>query len=551
MVEVHWLALKTCTRAAGAVQPYGKIEIRLSQDTVVTATSANYLAAPIEVVAAADGSVSVQLQANNDLTPNNTFYTVTEFAGPTDSTYFVQVPQTAGPFDLTAIQVSVPPAPAPVGAAHVASLLVDGATTISGTLAQTGIATFAATPVFSLGATFSAGAGVVAFASGDDVQYFVNGTAFEMDARQGTSGAPITVGSGPTFKISRTERITEASMPAANGANNQGNAGLWVSATGDAANEAQVCGVLGTAINKSTQTAHNDDAVGVQGLGSVQGSGTGYAAGGYFHGRRDTNTGNAYATEMRCSNFTGTDGVYSSAGPSDTMGVWVTANGNNPGYPAVAVAVGRISPSSWHVGFGVTASSVTDQAFRDDSSAATSLLINGSHATAAVAISGSDPVLIGGIARLVSPSRLEVQGATGSSSDPLVLIGNTAGSFTHTIQIRNSVGTHKIGVCGANGSILSGTTAGDLVIQAATGGKTVHLAGSALAVSVKDATLGFYGVAPIAQRAGAAQAAVATTGSTQTTPFGYTTAAQADAIVTLVNELRAWAVVQGFIKGAA
>jgi hypothetical protein len=63
--------------------------------------------------------------------------------------------------------------------------------------------------------------------------------------------------------------------------------------------------------------------------------------------------------------------------------------------------------------------------------------------------------------------------------------------------------------------------------------------------------MGFYNATPIAQRAGAAQAAVATTGATQTTPWGYTTAAQANAIVTLVNELRAWAVAQGFIKGAA
>ncbi len=63
--------------------------------------------------------------------------------------------------------------------------------------------------------------------------------------------------------------------------------------------------------------------------------------------------------------------------------------------------------------------------------------------------------------------------------------------------------------------------------------------------------IGLYGATPIAQRAGAAQAAVATTASTPTTPYGYTTAAQADAIVTLVNELRAWAVAQGAIKGSA
>lgn len=60
----------------------------------------------------------------------------------------------------------------------------------------------------------------------------------------------------------------------------------------------------------------------------------------------------------------------------------------------------------------------------------------------------------------------------------------------------------------------------------------------------------FYGVTPIVQRAGSAQAAVTTTASTSTTPFGYTQA-QADAIVALVNEMRAALVALGLIKGAA
>lgn len=60
-----------------------------------------------------------------------------------------------------------------------------------------------------------------------------------------------------------------------------------------------------------------------------------------------------------------------------------------------------------------------------------------------------------------------------------------------------------------------------------------------------------HGATPVAQRAGAAQAAVATTGSTVTTPYGYTTAAQADAIVTLLNEIRATLVAKGIMKGAA
>lgn len=63
--------------------------------------------------------------------------------------------------------------------------------------------------------------------------------------------------------------------------------------------------------------------------------------------------------------------------------------------------------------------------------------------------------------------------------------------------------------------------------------------------------VGLHDKAATAQRAGAAQVAVATTASTNSSPYGFTTAAQADAIVALVNELRAALVAKGFIKGAA
>ena len=63
--------------------------------------------------------------------------------------------------------------------------------------------------------------------------------------------------------------------------------------------------------------------------------------------------------------------------------------------------------------------------------------------------------------------------------------------------------------------------------------------------------MGFYNATPIVQRSGAAQVAVATTAATNVAPYGYTTAAQADAIITLLNELRNWCVAQGFIKGSA
>jgi uncharacterized protein YkwD len=63
--------------------------------------------------------------------------------------------------------------------------------------------------------------------------------------------------------------------------------------------------------------------------------------------------------------------------------------------------------------------------------------------------------------------------------------------------------------------------------------------------------IALHGATPVVQRSGSAQAAVATTGSTNSSPYGYTTAAQADGIVTLVNEIRAALVEKGIIKGAA
>lgn len=75
-------------------------------------------------------------------------------------------------------------------------------------------------------------------------------------------------------------------------------------------------------------------------------------------------------------------------------------------------------------------------------------------------------------------------------------------------------------------------------------------AGQTLGASITD-TISFYGVTPIAQRAGAAQAAVGTTAATTTTPWGFGSSTQADAIVTLVNEMRAAMVAVGLIKGAA
>ncbi|NBP02312.1 MAG: hypothetical protein EBU90_19775 [Proteobacteria bacterium] len=63
--------------------------------------------------------------------------------------------------------------------------------------------------------------------------------------------------------------------------------------------------------------------------------------------------------------------------------------------------------------------------------------------------------------------------------------------------------------------------------------------------------VGFHGTAGTIQRAAAAQAAVATTAATQTTPWGYSTQAQADGVITLLNEIRTVLVNKGLMKGSA
>lgn len=99
--------------------------------------------------------------------------------------------------------------------------------------------------------------------------------------------------------------------------------------------------------------------------------------------------------------------------------------------------------------------------------------------------------------------------------------------------------------CNSTVTIASGITFNDnrhITTNATTGTKI------ATATTQK---LGFWNATPVVQPSGAAQAAVATTAATNSTPYGYSTQAQADAIVTLVNALRSALVSAGIIKGSA
>ncbi len=71
--------------------------------------------------------------------------------------------------------------------------------------------------------------------------------------------------------------------------------------------------------------------------------------------------------------------------------------------------------------------------------------------------------------------------------------------------------------------------------------------GTVLGQSSAD-LISFYNATPLVQRSGAAQAAVPTTAPINASPYGYTQA-QATAIITLLNEIRATLVGLGLMKG--
>lgn len=223
---------------------------------------------------------------------------------------------------------------------------------------------------------------------GDDVGYAAIGGSLtpgtRVDLRAGTAAAPIagSANRGPLVKISKTEDLRVADY--VSGAANEQSACLVLMNKGAATSEVQTNAAYFVAQNASTQSASNDDAMGLGSTGRIIGSGTGRGIGGYFVGRRDTATGTTNGIEVRSWNQTGTDGTYSPTSASDTMGIWLSSGGTAKN--GVAIQVGLVPGNpAWDVGIGFSkiggASSVATAAISDDSDAVTSLRINGSHTT--------------------------------------------------------------------------------------------------------------------------------------------------------------------------
>ncbi len=140
-------------------------------------------------------------------------------------------------------------------------------------------------------------------------------------------------------------------------------------------------------------------------------------------------------------------------------------------------------------------------------------------------------------------------GASLTTNGGCVMIGYQAGNAetaANKLYIHNSSSTTPL-IYG-DFSTPSITFNGTVNIQDAKNVALGTTTGTIIATTTAQ-KLAFHGATAVIQRAGAAQAAVATTAATNTTPYGYTTAAQADAIVALVNEIRATLVEKGHNEG--
>lgn len=209
----------------------------------------------------------------------------------------------------------------------------------------------------------------------------------------------------------------------------------------------------------------------------------------------------------------------------------------------------------------------------NSSSASTRTLVTitntNTSATGATTLSITQAATAPGIVVTTPSANALVIGLAGATNPALQVDSSTASSATG-LKLKSAAAAAGYAV-----SVISSGTDENLTIDAkgagtislnATGTGTVSI-GSSLTLSAKNiitdtstgmqigtATsqkLAFYGSTPIIQRSGAAEAAVITTASTQTTPFGYATQAQADAIITLINEMRTTLVNLGLFKGSA
>lgn len=197
-----------------------------------------------------------------------------------------------------------------------------------------------------------------------------------------SQASPDTSVAGPLVKIVRTEEVTSGIV--SDGVEQL--AALLSVARGMAGTRGQPVGIAGMATTLSTQSAYNDDACGVYGIGRVSSTGTGSAIGAFFAGQKDTATATAATgLEVQARNYSGSNDSYSASGYNASQAIWVAAAGDTAARQSSAgVLLGNPFGNKFDVGIAFSSSNggpAATTSIRDDGNATTSIDIRGSHTT--------------------------------------------------------------------------------------------------------------------------------------------------------------------------
>jgi hypothetical protein len=211
----------------------------------------------------------------------------------------------------------------------------------------------------------------------------ITATVLELD--KGSDGSPITT-SGPLMRVARVESLL-ASAIGGSGTNltNEANAAGVFLSTGSGS------GAAGTYMQTNAIFAYANatgagtwDACAINAVGRTSGASTRRGGAAYLEGRTDSVGGLIIGCEVRANNQkssnVGGDSTYLTTGGSNTAGLFVSASAAATANPTIAAGI-QIYSADGVGGFGVGVGvlSASSAAFRDDSSAATSVLINGTH----------------------------------------------------------------------------------------------------------------------------------------------------------------------------
>jgi|GEM_PF-4712971 len=325
------------------------------------------------------------------------------------------------------------------------------------------------------------------------------------EIRHGFAANPVK-GGGSTFKVSRTEGVTQAEQDALSGysagGQNTDRGAIVASVRGTAASELQVEGLVAHARNAGT--SGQPDACAIFGMAWQRDAGAvGRAIGAYLAARGEVENGTMTGLEIQVQNKSGADDEGNATGASDSIGLLISAGGS--AYKQSGAGIQFHHPTGWaKLDYGLIASSndggsIKSALIQDNSEALRSLQIKGKHSKAAISVAKeAGGLYVGAEERSLAGATSLFEVRTDVEADPLYAFGSLAAVNVRGTLARNSTGSLQGFVSNGANTFLTGTAQGDSGLNAASG-KTFHLgvSGAASFVRVNATGVGFNGAAPV------------------------------------------------------